>query len=336
MKKITTLLALLTFIHLGYTQNRVEGTEFTAFSIKETNDTIDFVIADTILNVKKPMLLFCQGSMPVPLFVNVEDERIIPLILGNFDLDEMKKHYHVVVISMPKTPMIAKYAELSEEYFYIGNSGRRNPTDEFSLADYSENYLRRAKLVIDYLKKKAFIDSSKLVVCGHSQGSRIAVGIAATNKEVTHLGLFGYSYERRIDGIIRKIRVQAENCEITWEEADSLQADRYEFYSRVLNDDSLKATPHLTSWKSFSKTSIIELAALKIPVYIANGSEDVGCAETDMIPLYFIEKGKTNYVFRRYPGLEHNFFPIVDGMPDYKNGEWVNVMNAFIQWTINN
>ena len=336
MKKITTLLALLTFIHLGYTQSRVEGTEYTSFRIQEENDFIDFVIADTNLSVKKPMLLFCQGSMPVPLFVNVEDEKIIPLILGNFDLDEMKKHYHVVVISMPKTPMIAKYAELSEEYFYVGNSGRRNPTDEFSLADYSENYLRRAKLVIDYLKKKAFIDSSKLVVCGHSQGSRIAVGIAAANKGVTHLGLFGYSNEPRMHEILRKIRVRAEKGEITWEEADSLQADRYRFYSRVFNDDSLKARPHLTSWRSFSKSSIYELARLKIPVYISYGSEDIGCVNSDMIPLYFIEQGKTNYVVRRYPGLEHNFFPVVDGRPDYKNGEWKNVMNAFIEWSLIN
>src|SRR5690554_7432918 len=38
---------------------------------------------------------------------------------------------------------ISKIEELSEEYFFIGNSGRRNPTDEFSLADYLENYVRR-------------------------------------------------------------------------------------------------------------------------------------------------------------------------------------------------
>jgi len=76
------------------------------------------------------------------------------------------------------------------------------------------------------------------------------------------------------------------------------------------------------------------LVSLKIPVYIANGSEDLACSNTDIIPLYFIEQGKTNYVVKRYPGLEHNFFPIVDGKPDHKNGEWKNVMNAFVEWSL--
>jgi hypothetical protein len=294
MKYLTLLLILQFSFNYTYSQNRVEGTDYISFTIEEENDKIDFVIADSVLNIQKPLLLFCQGSLPVPLFVDFGNNRFAPMVLGNFDLEEMKKHYHVVVISMPKTPMIVKYEELSDQYFYIGNSGSKNPTDEFSLADYNENYMRRANVVIEYLKTKDFIDISKLVVCGHSQGSRVAVGIADANSDVTHLGLFGYNYERRIDGILRKIRAQAEKGEITWAEADAKQASQYEFYKRVLNDDSLKIRPHLTSWRSFSKSSIDELANLKIPVYIANGSEDVGCANTDMIPLYFIEQGKTN------------------------------------------
>lgn len=336
MKKLTLLLIILTFINLGYSQNRVEGTEYIVFSIEETIDTIDFVIADTVLNVKKPILLFCQGSMPVPLFVDVGNDRILPLPLGNFDLEAMRKYYHVVVISMPKTPVIPIYEELSDQYFYIGNTGSKNPTEEFNLADYIENYVRRANVVLDFLNKKQFVDTSKLVVFGHSQGSRIAVALADSNEEITHLGLFGYSYEPRIMEGLRKIRVRAEKGEITWEEADSLQANRYEFYRKVHTDDSLKARSQLTSWRSFSKSSIHELAGLKIPVYIANGSEDIGCVNTDMIPLYFIEHGKTNYAIRRYPGLEHNFFPVVDGMPDYKDGKWVNVINAFIEWSLDN
>jgi hypothetical protein len=336
MKKLISLLVLLIFFNFSHSQNRVGDTGFVSFTIEEENDQIDFVIADTVLNTQKPLLLFCQGSTPMPLFMDVGNNRIVPMPLGNFDLEEMRKHYHVAVISMPKTPMIVKYGELSEQYFYIGNSGSKNPTEEFSLADYIENYVRRANVVIDYLKTKDFIDSTKLVVCGHSQGSRVAVGIADANEDVTHLGLFAYSYERRIDGVIRKIRAQAERGEITWEEADAKQSSQYEFYKRVLNDDSLKIRPHLTSWRSFSKSTIEELASLDIPVYIANGSEDIGCANTDMIPLYFIEHGKTNYVIKRYSGLEHNFFAIVDGKPDHKNGEWKNVMNAFIEWSLDN
>src|SRR5690554_2036450 len=247
MKNLILFLTFLVSIHFSFTQNRVEGTVYTAFSIEQANDTIDFVIADTVFNVKKPLLLFCQGSLPVPLFVDFGNHRIAPLQFGNFDLENMKKHYHVAVISMPKTPIVPKIEELSEEYFFIGNSGRKNPTDEFSLADYLENYVRRANTVIDFLKTKDFIDNSKVVVCGHSQGSRVAVGIVNTNEGVTHLGLFAYSFERRIEEMIRKTRVQAQNGHITWEEADSIQAKTYAFYERIHNNDSLKIRPHLTS-----------------------------------------------------------------------------------------
>lgn len=331
--KLLLVIMLLVNVQVGYSQSRVGATNYTSFTIEEENDKIDFVIADTAMNVKKPLLLFCQGSLPMPLFMDIGNNRIIPMPLGNFDLENMKKYYHVAVISMPKTPMIVKYEELSDQYFYVGNSGSKNPIEEFHLADYAENYVKRANIVIDFLKTKDFIDGSKIIVCGHSQGSRVAVGIANTNEDVTHLGLFAYSFERRIEDMIRKTRVQAQNGEITWEEADSIQAKSYAYYERIHNDDSLKIRPHLTSWRSFSKPTINELASLKIPVYIANGSEDTGCVNMDMIPLYFIEQGKTNYVMKRYPGLEHNFFPIVDGKPDRKNGQWNSVMNAFIDWS---
>ena len=336
MKNNLLFITFLISLNFSFSQNRVEGTDYVSFTIEEENDTIDFVIADSILNTQKPLLLFCQGSLPMPLFMDLGNNRIIPMPLGNFDLEEMRKYYHVVVISMPKTPMIVEYKKLSDQYYYVGESGGKNPTEEFHLADFAENYVKRANNVIDFLKSKDFIDDSKIVVCGHSQGSRVAVGIADANEDVTHLGLFAYSFERRIEDMVRKTRVQAQNGQITWEEADSIQAKSYAFYKRVHNDDSLKIRPHLTSWRSFSKPTIDALANLKIPVYIANGSEDTGCVNMDLIPLYFIEQGKTNYVVKRYPGLEHNFFPIVDGKPDRKNGEWKNVMNTFIEWSLSN
>lgn len=336
MKFISIFIPILFLnINLIFSQNRVEGTDYTAFNIKQENDTIDFIIADTVLNVQKPILLFCQGSLPVPLFVDVGNNKIIPLSLSNFDLENIKKYYHLVVISMPKTPLIADIKSLSDQYYYLGDTINSQISKEFFLADKLENYVNRANIVLDYLSNKNFIDNSKLVVCGHSQGSRIAPSIAESNKNITHLGLFAYSYERRIDVMIEKIRVQAQKGEITWEKADSLQANLYDFYKRVQDDDSIKSSPHLTSWRSFSTTSIDELAKLKIPVYIANGTEDRGRTNTDIIPLYFIEQGKTNYVIRRYPGLDHNFFPIVDEKPDHKNGEWNNVMNEFIEWVEN-
>ena len=91
--------------------------------------------------------------------------------------------------------------------------------------------------------------------------------------------------------------------------------------------------PSLKSWKSFSTSSIDQLTELDIPVYIAFGSDDIATMYCDLLPLHFIEKGKSNYVVKRYPNLEHNFFPVgQEGNIDYSKGEWSKVMNTFIDW----
>ena len=92
---------------------------YTHFQIKLKNDTIDFVVADTNFAVKKPILLFCQGSQPVPLFFDFPDQGIIPVTLNNFDVNEMKKKYHIAVISMPKTPVTVGWDHLNKSYNYV-------------------------------------------------------------------------------------------------------------------------------------------------------------------------------------------------------------------------
>ncbi|PTT10259.1 hypothetical protein DBR27_06495, partial [Flavobacterium sp. HMWF030] len=63
-------------------------------------------VIDTVLKTKKPIFLFCQGSMPLPLFVKSKDEPMWMIGGGvaNFNIEEIRKNYHLVVISMPKHP----------------------------------------------------------------------------------------------------------------------------------------------------------------------------------------------------------------------------------------
>lgn len=320
-----------------YGQTPVKGTSYTHFQIKSKNDIIDFVIADTNLNEAKPLLLFCQGSQPVPLFIDFGEQDIWPVPLNNFNLEELNKNYHVAVISMPKTPLMAKVDELNNRFCYVTDTSRQhNYATEYLKADYLENYVKRANTVLKFLRKQSWIHSSELVVAGHSQGARIAVGIASSNKNVTHLGLFGYNPMGRIVPSILQIRKKAEAGEISWETADSLQQEQYDFYALLQNPDSIENQPGLTSWKSFSKPTLSELVKLKIPVYIAYGSEDPVADFCDLLPLHFIEEKKTNYYIKRYPHLEHNFFPIDEnGKPNHSEGKWELVMNEFIRWSKN-
>lgn len=330
------ILPIFFIINLSvFGQSRIEGTSYTHFQIKSEKDTIDFVIADTSLDITKPLLLFCQGSQPVPLFLDFGKRGVFPTSLTNFNLDELNKIYHIAVISMPKTPVSVGPKHLNKQYCYITDTSNQHSYSlDYLKADYSENYVNRANKVLNFLKNQDWINSNEIVVAGHSQGARVAVGIASSNKSITQLGLFGYNPNGRIDQSIRQIRKNAEAGKITWKKADTLQKERYDFYKLVQNSDSVKVHPSLISWKSFSKPTTHKLVKLKIPVYIAYGSEDVGAELCDLLPLFFIENKKKNYKLKRYPNLEHNFFPVDEnGKPNHAEGKWEIVMNEFIKWT---
>ncbi len=333
IQRILILIAVV-FSFTIYGQTNIKGTSYAHFQIKLKKDTIDFVIADTNLNVSKPLLLFCQGSQPVPLFIKTDDYGVFPVSLSNFDVKELNKNYHVCVISMPKTPILVHEKNLDDQYCYVTDTLKRySYSREYLRANYQENYVQRANKVLKFLKKQSWVTSGKLIVAGHSQGARIAVGLASSNKSITHVGLFGYNPYGRIEQVIRQIRKDAEKGKISWAKADSLQKEQYDFYELLQISDSIHPYSILVSWESFSKPTVTELLKLKIPVYIAYGSEDVIADPCDLLPLLFIENSKSNYLIKRYPNLNHNFFPILEnGRANHKDGKWKVVFSDFISW----
>lgn len=336
MRKVQLLIYIFISISCFSQRKNIIGNNYSHFQLTLKKDTIDFVVADTNFNIKKPILLFCQGSQPVPLFFDLPNEGIFPVPLNNFDVSEMKKQYHVVVISMPKTPVIVGLDHLNKSYNYVLDTAQENSySPDFVKADYLDNYVVRANHVLQFLSKQKWVDRNQLVIAGHSQGSHIALEIACTNKKVTQLGLFGFNPLGRIDQYIRMSRKQAEAKEISWEQADSIQLTVLNDYTRYYNHDHAEDETYAKSWVSFSKSQVNKLIELKTPVYIAYGSNDINGDFCDLLPLYFIEQRKTNYKVLRYPNLEHNFFPIDEnGQPDYQNGKWKIVMNEFIKWSI--
>lgn len=333
--KIILFLFAITIGSFFFAQENVKGTSYTHFQIKSKKDTIDFVIADTNLNSKKPILLWCQGSQPVPLFIESQG-KTFPSALGNFDIAELNSKYHVVVVSKPHTPLSVDVNLLNKQYNYITDTSKQySYSVDYLLDNYAENYVRRANTVLKYLAKQKWIDDREIMLAGHSEGSRVAVEIAHQNKNITKLGLFGYNPNNRLEQAIRQARKDAENNLITWGKADSITQEQIEFYMKIQNKDSVKANPGLVSWESFAHGSLEKLIHLKIPIYIAYGSDDIVADYCDLLPLDFIENKKADYTIKRYPNLDHNFFPTDEnGQTDYQNGQWISVMHEFLIWIV--
>lgn len=180
--KFKIQLLFLLLCHFSFAQKtQVINNESTSFKLELKKDTIDFIVVDNDLKKKKPIFLWCQGSQPVPLYINFKKDGLwlIGGGISNFDYEEIKKHYHLVVISMPQTPLIVDESKISKSYFYIGVSPDNNtPSVAFQKKDYLENYRNRAITVLQFLKKQKWVDNSTLIVAGHSQGSKVATEIA--------------------------------------------------------------------------------------------------------------------------------------------------------------
>jgi pimeloyl-ACP methyl ester carboxylesterase len=335
MNKLILISILFSSICFGQIGTLVEN-KVLKFSLKQKSDTIDFVLVDTLLDAKKPVFLWCQGSLPMPLFCEIENYGNYFFGGGvvNFNYKEIAKDYHLVIISMPKTPLIGKKEHLNNGFQYIPNPQLPNEfSKEFINADFLQNYVERASAVLSFLKKQKWVDNKRLVVAGHSQGSKVATKIASKNKSVTHLGLFSANPFGRIDQFIREARMDAQLGKSSWEKADSIINDNYEYYKFVNDQDSIKTNPSLKAWKTFSETFYDDWLNLNIPIYLAYGTEDRVSDLCDIVPLFFIEKEKNNLTLKRYLKLEHNFFEVgADGRVDHEKGHWIKVMSDFMKW----
>ena len=76
--------------------------------------------------------------------------------------------------------------------------------------------------------------------------------MAATNKNVSKLGLFSANPFGRIDQNIREYRKDAEQKQISWEAADKGIEEEYQMFRDAYNPKKLAQKLELLAWKSFS------------------------------------------------------------------------------------
>ena len=337
MKSII-IIPLLFITSITFSQTReLFNNEVIRFQLPVKNDTIEFLVADTVLKSKKPVLLFLQGSMPLPMYFELNGKKeLFGGGIANFNLDSIRKQYHLVVISMPNTPFCVAENHLNRDYCYVPDTANASVfLKAFYQADVLENYVSRANKVIAFLRKQTWVDKRKLVVAGHSQGTHVAVVLASKNKNITQLGLFSYDSYGRVEKIIRGIRKDAETNKISWGKADSLINDRYEFNKAIHDPEFLKEHPEYLNWNSFAQSTIEILLKLEIPIYVAYGTNDNSAALSDYLPVYFDRAKKGNLTLKRYVNREHNFYGIDEkGRVNYKDKYWVEVVNAFTNWTL--
>ncbi|MDR0872875.1 MAG: alpha/beta hydrolase family protein [Prevotellaceae bacterium] len=302
------------------------------FQITNSGDSIQFIKIDADTSLTKPTILFCQGSLPIPLII---DQKFTSM--SNFDYQSISKKYHIIVISMPHTPIAADENHLNNQYCYVPDTLKPHNYDiQYWESNYLERYVKRGNTVLDFLRKQRWVDKNKIILFGHSQGTYIAVRLAEQNPDIYAIGYASGNILGRYSGFILQERNAARKGIISKEEAQENIEKKYEWWKIVCRDTtdfSIEMGDSKKTWKSFSAPILKQLTDLKMPVFVSYGTEDDGAQMCDILPIYFELVGKTNYKMRPFVGCGHNFEEITpDGKHNWDKMYWKEAMNEFIDW----
>ena len=322
---IFTIAILVPEITLG--QTAVKDSGGLLYQIIVENDTIEYLKFTQDSDQNKPIILFLQGSLPKPLIFDFGNFRHVNI---PFEYKIFLEEFDIVVISMPHTPVIAPKNKLNSQYCYIIDSTNQNSFhNEYLKGNELENYVKRTNHIISELSKK----SPNIHLIGHSQGAKIASVVASKNKELKTVSLLGFNPFGRFDELIRREREKLNSKMITDEEYRKKLDILYGNWIEVNQTPKDFLKGH-NSWTTFSIDYTSYLLDIEIPIFIGYGTDDIIAENCDLHPIKFIEKNKNNYTLRPYVGLNHDFFKVVNGKPDYKNGKrWTNVIEDIIKWS---
>ena len=303
-------------------QKTPENFGYKSMTFKFQDDKVDLIIISKKGEEKtiKPLFFFCQGSLPRP--VVIYDEKglfgTLPFMEAPF-LDD----YHIVIIAKPNIPIIANANTLGENFMYLKENNF--PPKGYTDRNYLDYYVFRNNFMIKQLFKERFVDKSKLVLAGHSEGSTIAAKMASLNSKITHLIYSGGNPFGRIANILSE---------------DKNKNKILNYWKEVVqnaNNISYNGSDTFKAMYSFSLPQRENLFLLKIPILFTYGSKDVVANCNDLFQIEVIRNKKQNFTFLNYQDLEHNFFSVDEnGMPNYKMENWNKVASDWLKWLNNN
>lgn len=324
-------LLLVIFILSCYTLDAqdkgvLEGTDSRVFELVTDRDTIQFVKVEASLFEKKPVLLFLQGSLPIPL--SIKYPQGVYLTSFPFSVEKVNEDYHLVVISMPHIPLQLDVSETG------ANAAMSNFPLAYNRDNFLENYVRRAENVIDFVMEQDWSDE-EVIIFGHSQGSLVATKLSSTRR-ISKLALSGFNPNGRYDQYIKEIRLKEQkemlSSAAALEQINEYYA-RWEHIVKHKDDDTQERGDTFKATYSFSENMLDDLLLIDTPVYIMYGSKDVGASGCDILPLEFARAGKTNLTLKSYPGLGHNFEEIdFEGKSNFDKMYWQEAFDEFLEW----
>ncbi|MFO0974432.1 MAG: alpha/beta fold hydrolase [Phycisphaerae bacterium] len=185
----------------------------------------------------------------------------------------------------------------------------------------SDDYLRHATLdgrvadvrvLIDALANQPAVDSSKIVLVGHSEGAVVAAAVAAVEPRVTHVAfLSGGGPTQFFDLLVlqrRRLLEAGKSLEEIETEVSQLERQFGEILAEPQSIEKFFAGHTYRRWASFGQHPPIDaLLKSKCRLFLAHGTEDesVPIEAFDLLTVELLRAGRKDVTVHRYAGYDH-------------------------------
>ncbi|MDY3345652.1 alpha/beta hydrolase [Riemerella anatipestifer] len=324
IKRFQIILLIVLYIYI-----RGQNIDIREFYLNYKGTRVEYIVLSKKgeKDIKKPLLVFCQGSLAQPI-IRVNDNGIMPLF--PFEENILLDNFHVIIISKPGIPLKVNIINLKSDFSFPKNG---NPPVEYIRNNNLNYYYKRNNFIVSKLIKNKWVDSSKIVVAGHSEGSYIALKMAKHNTLITHLIYSGGNPLGRMMSIINYDRISKN-------EKQSFVQEDLDFWKKIVYNKDIEDYSNENTYKYhylLSKNFIPDLLQLKIPILVTYGTGDQNGIFNDYLQVIAIENRKLNFTFKSYFKTDHNFFPIdEDGNINHNINNWNNVVEDWVYWYKNN
>lgn len=271
--------------------------------------------------VRKPVLLWAQGSLPVPL-VLYDNKGAYPVF--PFHPKAVLKNCHLVIVSKPGIPLTANVeGKDPNQLFRTGT-----PPAYYCARNYLGYYVRRDEAVLRYLKRQPWVMANQVLIAGASEGSAIVAQLAAVPGLVSRgIYLSGSPLGRALTEVARN----PFNPDTTAADVEQGFAKWQRAVADPTQNDCTQGDSPLNTY-SHGQSQLPALLGARVPLFIGYGTRDAAVVANDYLRIEAIRLHKTNLTFRAYVGREHNFFGFKSGQVNFDDFYWDRVGQDFLRW----
>lgn len=188
--------------------------------------------------------------------------------------------------------------------------------------------------VLDQIDTGRIGVKSPTVLIGSSEGSSVAVGVAAKHHAPTHIALLPFSAGHGLHDCLVTLRSELAQGAITAVQFHN----QYEWLVSTFRDvfgpsrdsvDKFLWGHSYRRWSSHcSGAALADLLAVNIPVFLGIPSLD-RCEGTDFVVAEFVRLRKTNLTYRNYVNYDHGFFERIGDCVECRHRE---VLADIFEW----